>query len=202
MAATTVAAVLLEARKLELRDVPIPEIDADSGLARVEITGVCGADWPIYTGELRAFAKPPLIPGHEIVARIEKLGARAAARWGVREGDRIVMEEYAPCGRCEYCLSGRYYLCGGMTMEKMYGFTSLDVRRAGAVGRLQRGRLPRPARADPQTLGRGPARHRAVLRPARQRDPLGAARGRDRDRRQRAHPRARRSGAGVHDRGP
>jgi threonine dehydrogenase-like Zn-dependent dehydrogenase len=127
MKATTAAAVLVDARKLELRDVPIPEIDADSGLARVEITGVCGADWPIYTGELRAFAKPPLIPGHEIVARIEKLGARAAERWGVREGDRIVMEEYAPCGRCEYCLGGRYYLCGGMTMEKMYGFTSMDV---------------------------------------------------------------------------
>jgi threonine dehydrogenase-like Zn-dependent dehydrogenase len=121
------AAVLLEPRTIELRDVPLPEIDADSGLARVEITGVCGADWPIYTGELRAFAPPPLIPGHEIVARIEKLGARAAERWGVREGDRIVMEEYAPCGRCEYCLSGTYYLCGGMKMEKMYGFTSINT---------------------------------------------------------------------------
>jgi threonine dehydrogenase-like Zn-dependent dehydrogenase len=127
MPKTTLAAVLLEPRKIELRDVPIPEIDADSGLARVEITGVCGVDFPIYTGEMRAFAKPPLIPGHEIVARIEKLGANAAKRWNMREGDRIVMEEYAPCGRCEFCLGGRYYMCGGMTMEKMYGFTSMDV---------------------------------------------------------------------------
>lgn len=124
---TTWAAVLLAPRTMELREFALPEIDEDSGLARVEITGVCGADWPIYTGELRAFARPPLIPGHEIVARIEKIGARAAQRWNVREGDRIVMEEYAPCGRCEYCLSGRYYMCGGMTMEKMYGFTSTDV---------------------------------------------------------------------------
>ncbi|HXQ52214.1 MAG TPA: zinc-binding dehydrogenase [Stellaceae bacterium] len=127
MAGKTIAAVLVAPRKFELRELALPEIDADSGIAKVEITGVCGADWPIYTGALGHYAPTPLIPGHEIVARIVKLGGRAAKRWGVREGDRIVMEEYAPCGHCEYCLSGRYYICSGMKMEKMYGFTSLDL---------------------------------------------------------------------------
>ena len=127
MAEKTLAALLTEPRHIELREFALPEIDADSGLARIEITGVCGADWPIYTGDLAKFAPPPLIPGHEIVARIERIGKRAAARWGVNEGDRIVMEEYAPCGHCSYCLSGRYYICSGMKMEKMYGFTSLDT---------------------------------------------------------------------------
>lgn len=124
----TVAAVLVAPRRIELREFPLPEIDAESGIAKVEITGVCGADWPIYTGALAQYAPPPLIPGHEIVARVAKIGAHAARRWGVKEGDRIVMEEYAPCGRCEYCLSGRYYICNGMKMEKMYGFTSLSVK--------------------------------------------------------------------------
>jgi len=127
MSDKTIAAVLVAPRKIELREFPLPEIDADSGIAKVEITGVCGADWPIYTGALAFYAPPPLIPGHEIVARVAKIGARAAKRWGVKEGDRIVMEEYAPCGRCEYCLSGRYYICNGMKMEKMYGFTPLSV---------------------------------------------------------------------------
>ncbi|HUB94760.1 MAG TPA: zinc-binding dehydrogenase [Stellaceae bacterium] len=127
MAEKTLAAVLVAPRKIELREFALPEIDADSGIAKVEITGVCGADWPIYTGALAFYAPPPLIPGHEIVARVAKIGARAAKRWGVKEGDRIVMEEYAPCGRCEYCLSGRYYICSGMKMEKMYGFTPLSV---------------------------------------------------------------------------
>jgi threonine dehydrogenase-like Zn-dependent dehydrogenase len=121
------AAVLLAPRKIELREFPLPEIDENSGIAKIEITGVCGADYPIYTGALAQFAPPPLIPGHEIVAHIDRIGAQAARRWGVKEGDRIVMEEYAPCGRCEFCLSGRYYICNGMKMEKMYGFTSLDV---------------------------------------------------------------------------
>jgi threonine dehydrogenase-like Zn-dependent dehydrogenase len=128
MASKTLAAVLTKPRTIELREFPLPKIDADSGLAKVEITGVCGADWPIYTGDLARFAPPPLIPGHEIVARIAKIGKNAGKRWGVKEGDRIVMEEYAPCGRCEYCLGGRYYMCGGMKMEKMYGFTSLKVK--------------------------------------------------------------------------
>jgi len=127
MTTKTLAALLVAPRRIELREFPLPDIDEESGLAKIEITGVCGADWPIYTGDLAQFAPPPLIPGHEIVARIAKIGASAARRWGVREGDRIVMEEYAPCGRCDYCLSGRYYMCGGMKMEKMYGFTSIKV---------------------------------------------------------------------------
>ena len=127
MTSKTLAALLVAPRTIELREFSLPEIDADSGLAKVEITGVCGADWPIYTGQLAQFAPPPLIPGHEIVARIAKIGANAARRWNVKEGDRVVMEEYAPCGRCTYCLSGHYYMCGGMKMEKMYGFTSVNV---------------------------------------------------------------------------
>jgi threonine dehydrogenase-like Zn-dependent dehydrogenase len=127
MTKTMTAAVLVAPYKIELREFRLPEIDENSGIAKIEITGVCGADWPIFTGALAQFAPPPLIPGHEIVAHIEQIGSAAARLWGVKEGDRIVMEEYAPCGRCEFCLSGRYYICNGMKMEKMYGFTSLQV---------------------------------------------------------------------------
>lgn len=127
MPMTTKAAVLTAPRHIELRELKIPEISADSGLLRVEITGVCGVDWPAYTGERSDRFKLPLILGHEIVGRVEKIGSKAARLWGIAEGDRIVLEEYAPCGRCRYCRSGHYYMCGGMLMDKMYGFTSLDV---------------------------------------------------------------------------
>jgi threonine dehydrogenase-like Zn-dependent dehydrogenase len=127
MAMKTRAAVVTGPRKIEMRELPVPETDENSGLVRIELTGVCGVDWPAFNGSRLDRFKPPIILGHEIVGRIERIGAKAARRWNVKEGDRIVMEEYAPCGRCEYCLSGHYYLCGGMMMEKMYGFTSLDV---------------------------------------------------------------------------
>src|SRR5215831_2798522 len=47
MGGKTLAAVLTKPRTIELRELPLPRIDAESGLAKVEITGVCGADWPI-----------------------------------------------------------------------------------------------------------------------------------------------------------
>jgi threonine dehydrogenase-like Zn-dependent dehydrogenase len=127
MAMKTRAAVLTGPRQIEMRELPVPEIDENSGLLRVEVTGVCGVDWPAYKGARLDRFKPPIVLGHEIVGRIERIGAKAAQRWDVQEGDRVVMEEYVPCGRCDYCLSGLYYICGGLKMEKMYGFTSLDV---------------------------------------------------------------------------
>jgi threonine dehydrogenase-like Zn-dependent dehydrogenase len=127
MAMKTRAAVLTAPRTIEMQEIPVPEVNENTGTIRIELTGVCGADWPAFTGVRPDRFVTPMILGHEIVGRIEKIGAKAASRWNVQEGDRVVLEEYAPCGRCEYCLSGHYYLCGGKMMEKMYGFTSLKV---------------------------------------------------------------------------
>lgn len=127
MASHTKAAVLTGPRQIDIRELIVPEIRADNAILRVEVTGVCGVDWPAYT-QIRAERFPvPIILGHEIVGRIERIGSEAKKKWGVKEGDRVAMEEYAPCGRCSYCSSGHYYLCGGMRMPIMYGFTSMSV---------------------------------------------------------------------------
>ena len=107
------AAVLVEPRRIELQEFPLPDIGDDDGLLRVESCGVCGADWLPYTGEfLGGMFKPPLILGHEIVGRIARIGDAAARRWGVREGDRVILEEPIPCGNCAACRVGRFQACG------------------------------------------------------------------------------------------
>lgn len=123
----TRAAVVTGPRRIEMRELPVPDTDENSGLLRVELTGVCGVDWPAFNGSRAERFKTPIILGHEIVGRVERIGTKAAKRWNVQPGERVVLEEYVPCGRCEQCLSGHYYMCGGIMMEKMYGFTSLNV---------------------------------------------------------------------------
>jgi threonine dehydrogenase-like Zn-dependent dehydrogenase len=111
-------------RALELRTFPLPEIDEDSGLLRVEACGICGSDYEQYTGTLPV--RYPVIPGHEPVGVIERLGARAAKRWGVREGDRVAVEVIIPCGHCWLCRSGRYSLCRGRN-GGLYGYSYIPI---------------------------------------------------------------------------
>ncbi|MGE0653472.1 MAG: zinc-binding dehydrogenase [Alphaproteobacteria bacterium] len=109
MAETTQAAVSYDVRRTEVREIAMPKIPDDGGLLEIECTGVCGSDWPYYLKYPKS--KGPLILGHESVGRIKALGTKAAARFGVREGDRVALEEYLPCGHCRYCRTGDFRLC-------------------------------------------------------------------------------------------
>jgi threonine dehydrogenase-like Zn-dependent dehydrogenase len=46
------------------------------------------------------------ILGHEIAGCIAQLGSQAAHKWPFKEGDRVALEEYMPCGGCEVCRKG------------------------------------------------------------------------------------------------
>jgi threonine dehydrogenase-like Zn-dependent dehydrogenase len=100
-AATTVAPL-----RTEIREYAFPEIPADAGLLRIEAAGVCGSDWRSYRTE-----GPERIMGHENVGRIFRIGAMAEHRWGLKDHDRVLLEEYLPCGHCSFCRSGEYRLC-------------------------------------------------------------------------------------------
>ena len=65
----TLAMVLTGPRALEPRELPIPEIDDDSALLRVEACGICGSDYEQFEGVLRT--PVPVIPGHEPLGLID-----------------------------------------------------------------------------------------------------------------------------------
>ena len=79
---TSLAMVLTESRKLVPQDIPIPDIDSDSALLRIEACGICGSDYEQFEGVLRT--PMPVIPGHEPLGTIERIGDRAADRWGLK----------------------------------------------------------------------------------------------------------------------
>ncbi len=111
-------------RTLELRELPIPDIDADSGLLRVEACGICGSDVEQYTGVLPV--RLPVVPGHEPLGVIERIGDRAAKRWGVNVGDRVAVETLIPCGHCRACIAGRYQVCRGRGTMFGYAYVPLS----------------------------------------------------------------------------
>ncbi|MEQ8860510.1 MAG: zinc-binding dehydrogenase [Pseudomonadales bacterium] len=108
-------------RKLEPRDVPIPDIDADSAILELEACGICGSDYEQFEGQLRT--PMPVIPGHEPLGRIVRIGDRAAARWNVDVGDRVAVETMISCRHCGPCLTGSYHLCDH---RKIYSYIPLD----------------------------------------------------------------------------
>ena len=96
------AAVLEELGRIELRDVPDPEIDDDSALLRVEAVSICGSDLRILrSGNPRV--QPPAIIGHETAGVIVKAG-KSVTR--VKVGDRVAVGADVPCGQCRWCRNG------------------------------------------------------------------------------------------------
>lgn len=87
MAEKTRSMVVETPGKMAMWEFALPQIGDEDGLLRVEMAGVCGSDPGMFKGKATALAiKYPLILGHEIVGRIEKIGAKAAVRRKVKEG--------------------------------------------------------------------------------------------------------------------
>ncbi len=96
------AMVLREPDRLELELFERPRIGDDDALLRVEACGICGTDAEVLSGRIPL--ADAVIPGHEPVGRIEAIGPRAARRWKLAPGDRVVLEADFGCGRCLGCL--------------------------------------------------------------------------------------------------
>jgi threonine dehydrogenase-like Zn-dependent dehydrogenase len=120
---TTDAAVLVGSRKVEIRQLPLPAPTTDTGLVAVEVCGVCGADWPRYTGKRMGSTRLPVVLGHEIVGTVQAIGDRLAQRLQLAVGDRVLVEEPRPCGECQPCHRGEYFSC----KKGKYGAISTDV---------------------------------------------------------------------------
>jgi alcohol dehydrogenase, propanol-preferring len=102
----------VETNPLDFTDVPNPVPQGDQVLVRVAACGVCRTDLHVVEGELPP-RKSPVIPGHQVVGRIEKAG-EAAKRF--RIGDRVgIPWLHRTDGVCDYCRAGKENLCDNPT---------------------------------------------------------------------------------------
>jgi alcohol dehydrogenase, propanol-preferring len=93
---------------LRVAEVPVPEPGQGQLLLRVHCCAVCRTDLHVVDGEL-PHPRLPLIPGHQIVGTVEKIGGQERS---FAVGDRVGVPWLGwTDGECRYCLSGRENLC-------------------------------------------------------------------------------------------
>src|SRR5438552_9975442 len=124
---------------LQLRDVPKPKPGRGQLLVRVSACAVCRTDLHVVDGELPN-PKLPLILGHQIVGRVEKIGEHANFKSEISNqkfaiGDRVGIPWLGwTDGECAYCRSGKENLCDrarftGYTIDGGYGeYTVAEAR--------------------------------------------------------------------------
>ena len=93
--------------RLAMEERPDPEPGPGQIRVRIEACGVCRTDLHVVDGELPDI-KLPIVPGHEIVGRIEAVGEGVSLPLGARVG--VAWLGHA-CGHCPYCLSAHENLC-------------------------------------------------------------------------------------------
>jgi propanol-preferring alcohol dehydrogenase len=108
----------VQERPLRLVDLPVPEPRTGEVLIRVEVCGVCRTDLHVVEGELPPH-RPGIVPGHEVVGRVERLGPETAR---FRVGDRVgAAWLHRSCGVCPFCRRDEENLCDAPR------FTGYDV---------------------------------------------------------------------------
>jgi alcohol dehydrogenase, propanol-preferring len=104
----------VETNPLTFADVPIPQPADGEVLVRVSACGVCRTDLHVVEGELPPH-KSPVIPGHQVVGVVEKLGVGTKK---LRVGKRVGVAWLHHTDRtCEYCRSGAENLCDHATFS-------------------------------------------------------------------------------------
>ncbi len=101
------AIVIDTPNKIEIKEIPMPEVKENEALLKVKCVGICGADVASYTGN-QPFTTYPRIPGHEFSAEIVTIPENDK---GLKVGDIVTCNPYFNCGECYSCERGYVNCC-------------------------------------------------------------------------------------------
>ena len=126
---------------IRLVQVPNPPPGPEEVVVQVLAAGVCGTDLHLLD-DVKAGERKPLIPGHEIVGRVSKIGADV---YTSSVGDRVVVHFEQPCGQCRQCRRKRTNLCEkghSLGFDRPGGYAEFVVAKQTTV-------LPLPPNLEP-----------------------------------------------------
>jgi L-iditol 2-dehydrogenase len=94
---------------LRFEEVPVPVPAAGEVIMKIEAALTCGTDVKtLRRGHPVMIPRVPTVFGHEFAGTVSAVGRGVSS---VREGDRVVAANSAPCGDCRLCIAGRPNLC-------------------------------------------------------------------------------------------
>lgn len=102
-------------KDIRIQDAPVPEPGPGEVLLQVMACGICGSDLV----EWYRLPRAPLIQGHEIGARVEKVGPGVL---NFKPGDRVMAAPKVPCLKCRYCRGGHFPQCAEVKERLSGGF--------------------------------------------------------------------------------
>lgn len=134
MQGTMQALVTYGAHDYRLESVEIPTAGEGEMIIKVEGCGICAGDLKAFKGgevfwgdgTKPPYLETPAIGGHEFIGHIVQIGPGVQDKnnFGIGDtdfkiGDRVAVEQIAPCGSCRFCKEGKYHLC---VPHNVYGF--------------------------------------------------------------------------------
>ena len=100
-------------KRLVFEDVPIPDVQPDEVLVKVQACGMCRSDVQLVDGYFRKYndIPTPIIPGHEITGLVHKVGGLVPRSSGLQEDDHVVVAPGWGDGTCRHCQIGNTHIC-------------------------------------------------------------------------------------------
>jgi len=98
---------------VRIEEMPIPEIDDNELLVKVQACGICGSD----VMEWYRLKKAPRVLGHEIAGDIIKVGKNVKE---FKVGDRVFVSHHVPCNTCSFCENDQHTLCKTLHSTNFY----------------------------------------------------------------------------------
>src|SRR5215470_3258906 len=108
---TMKAAVLYGKEDVRVEEIQPRALEAGEVRIRIEAALTCGTDLKVFKRGYHAkMIVPPAVFGHELSGVVSELGT-GSSELGWKTGDRVVVANSAPCGKCFHCASGQDNLC-------------------------------------------------------------------------------------------
>ena len=103
---------VMGAFQAHVADIPMPEVKEGQALVKIRSVGICGTDVATYRGANVNVKSYPIIIGHEVAGEVCEIDENN--EYGIKKGDKVVLDPYMFCGHCYPCSQGRTNCCEDM----------------------------------------------------------------------------------------